>query len=126
MPADAAVRSRVDMTSMAMGWPLPLRQFARVLVGSTSTAVFAVLMTLERVACGIDLAEPQLSAAVGAKLALAWLVIRLVTSVIRNTFIVRLVSISAWLMAALSILGQLEPAIGNARIGLRSCSAACG
>ena len=23
---DAAVRSRVDMTSFAMGWPLPLRQ----------------------------------------------------------------------------------------------------
>ena len=48
---------------------------------------------------------------VAAKLALAWLVIRLVTSVIRNTFIVRLVSVSAWLVAALSILGQLDPAI---------------
>jgi hypothetical protein len=42
---------------------------------------------------------------------LAWLIIRLVTSVIRNTFIVRLVSLSAWLVAALSILGQLDPAI---------------
>ena len=59
----------------------------------------------------VDLAEPQLPAAVAAKLALAWLVIRLVTSVIRNAFIVRLVSLSAWLVAALSILGQLEPAI---------------
>ena len=49
--------------------------------------------------------------AVAAKLALAWLVIRLVTSVIRNAFIVRLVSLSAWLVAALSILGQLEPTI---------------
>ncbi len=48
--ADAAIRSRVDMTSLAMGWPLPLRQFVRVLVGSASTAVFAVLMTLARVA----------------------------------------------------------------------------
>ena len=47
---------------------------------------------------------------VAAKLALAWLVIRLVTSVIRNAFIVKLVSITAWLVAALSILGQLEPA----------------
>ena len=49
--------------------------------------------------------------AVAAKLAFAWLVIRLVTSVIRNAFIVRLVSVSAWLVAALSILGQLEPTI---------------
>ena len=48
---------------------------------------------------------------VAAKLALAWLVIRLVTSVIRNEFIVRLVSLSAWLVAALSIIGQLDPAI---------------
>ncbi len=46
-----------------------------------------------------------------AKLALAWLVIRLVTSVIRNEFLVRLVSLSAWLVAALSIIGQLEPTI---------------
>ena len=33
------------------------------------------------------------------------------TSVIRNDFIVRLVSLSAWLVAALSILGQLDPTI---------------
>ena len=30
--ADAAIRARVDMTSLAMRWPLPLRHFARVLV----------------------------------------------------------------------------------------------
>ena len=68
-----------------------------------------------------DLAKPQLSAEVAAKLALAWLVIRLVTSVIRNAFIVKLVSVSAWLVAALSILGQLDPAvdrsIGFDRVG---------
>ena len=48
---------------------------------------------------------------VAAKLAFAWLIIRLVTSVIRNSFIVRLVSLSAWLVAALSIIGQLDPTI---------------
>ena len=48
----------------------------------------------------------------------AWLVIRLVTSVIRNAFIVRLVSLSAWLVAALSILGQLDPVDRRARLGL--------
>src|SRR5471030_498340 len=44
----AAVRSRVDMTSLAMGWPAPLRLFMRVLVGSASTAAFAVLMIAAR------------------------------------------------------------------------------
>lgn len=108
----AAVRSRVDMTSLAMGWPAPLRLFMRVLVGSASTAAFAVLMIVAR---GVMLASTWPSRsyllAVCAKLAIAWLIIRLVTSIIRNGFIVRVVSLAAWLVAALSIIGQLEPAI---------------
>ena len=109
--ADAAIRARVDMTSLAMRWPLPLRHFVRVLVGSASTAVFAVLVIAERVTM-YHLTWPSRSylLMVAAKLALAWLVIRLVTSVIRNAFIVKLVSITAWFVAALSILGQLDPA----------------
>lgn len=108
----AAVRSRVDMTSLAMGWPAPFRLFMRVLVGSASTAVFAVLMTLARVMM-LASTWPSRSylLAVGAKLAFAWLIINLITSVIRNTFIVRLVSLSAWLVVALSILGQLAPVV---------------
>jgi small-conductance mechanosensitive channel len=110
--AGAAIRARIDMTSLAMGWPAPLRLFMRVLVGSASTAVFAVLMTLARVVM-LTSTWPSRSylLAVAVKLAFAWLIIRLVTSVIRNTFIVRLVSLSAWLVAALSILGQLDPTI---------------
>jgi small-conductance mechanosensitive channel len=110
--AGAAIRSTVDLTSLAMGWPAPFRLFMRVLVGSASTAVFAVLMTLTR-AVMLASTWPSRSylLAVAAKLAFAWLIISLVTSVIRNTFIVRLVSISAWLVVALSILGQLEPVI---------------
>jgi small-conductance mechanosensitive channel len=109
---DAAIRARVDMTSFAMGWPLPLRHFCRVLVSSASTAVFAVLVIAARVAM-YHSTWPSRSylLVVAAKLALAWLVIRLVTSVIRNAFIVKLVSVSAWIVAALSIIGQLDPAI---------------
>jgi small-conductance mechanosensitive channel len=108
----AAIRSRIDMTALAMGWPAPLRLFMRTLVGSAPTAVFAVLITLTRVVM-LTSTWPSRSylLSVAANLAFAWLIIRLVTSVIRNTFIVRLVSLSAWLVAALSILGQLEPAI---------------
>src|SRR4030081_3490800 len=108
----AAVRARVDMTSLAMGWPAPLRLFLRVLIGSASTAVFAAEMTLARVVM-LTSTWPSRSylLSVAANLAFAWLIIRLVTSVIRNEFIVRMVSLSAWLVAALSILGQLEPTI---------------
>jgi small-conductance mechanosensitive channel len=110
--AGASVRSRIDMTSLAMGLPTPLRLFIRVLVGSTSTAMFAVEMTLARVVM-LTSTWPSQSylLSVAANLAFAWLIIRLVTSAIRNTFIVRVVSLSAWLVAALSILGKLEPTI---------------
>jgi small-conductance mechanosensitive channel len=107
-----AIRARIDMTSFAMGWPAPLRLFMRVLAGSAPTAVFALLMTLARVIM-VHSTWPSRSylLSVAASLAFAWLIIRLVTSVIRNPFIVRLVSVAAWLVAALSILGLLEPTI---------------
>jgi small-conductance mechanosensitive channel len=110
--SSAALRSRIEMTSLAMGWPAPLRMFVRVLAGSAFTAIFALLMSVAR---GVMLASTWPSRSylisVGANLAFAWLIIRLVTSVIRNEFIVRLVSASAWLVAALSIVGKLEPAL---------------
>jgi len=110
--AGAAIRSKVDLTSLGMGWPAPLRLFMRVLVRSASVAVFALVMRLARVIMWAS-TWPSRSylLEVAAKLAFAWLVISLVTSVIRNAFIVRLVSFSAWLVAALSILGQLDPVI---------------
>jgi small-conductance mechanosensitive channel len=110
--AGAAIRSRIDMTSLAMGWPGPFRHFVRVLVANASTLAFAIVMIIVRVAMWHS-TWPSRSylLAVAAKLALAWLMIRLITSVIRNDFIVRLVSLSAWLIAALSILGQLDPTI---------------
>ncbi len=110
--ADAAIRARVDMSSVAMKWPLPLRHLAHVLVGSASTVIFAILVIASRVTM-YHSTWPSRSylLAVSAKLALAWLVIRLITSVIRNAFIVRVVSISAWMIAALSVLGQLGPTV---------------
>jgi small-conductance mechanosensitive channel len=112
LAAGAAIRARIDMTKLAISWPAPLRQAARVLVDSTSTAVFAVLMSLAR-AVMMTTTWPHRSYLLGAaaNLAFAWLIIRLVTSVIRNSFIVRLVSVAAWLVAALSILGQLDPIV---------------
>ncbi|WP_375778288.1 mechanosensitive ion channel family protein [Bradyrhizobium sp. ma5] len=107
--ADTAIHARVNMSSLASRWPLPLRHFARVMVSSASTAVFAVLMVISRIVMW-HATWPSRSylIAVSAKLALAWLVIRLVTSVIDNAFIVKLVSIAAWVVAALSIIGQLD------------------
>ncbi|KWV53929.1 mechanosensitive ion channel protein MscS [Bradyrhizobium macuxiense] len=107
--ADTAIHARVNTSSLASRWPLPLRHFARVMVASASTAVFAVLMVISRIVMW-HTTWPSRSylIAVSAKLALAWLVIRLVTSVIDNAFIVKAVSIAAWVVAALSIIGELD------------------
>src|SRR6516164_2292092 len=109
---NAIVHARIDTSSFAKDWPGPLRLFVRTLIGSTAATVFAVMMALERAAM-VAATWPSRSylLAVAAKLAFAWLIIRLVTSGIRNTFVVRLVSVIAWLAAALSILGKLEPTI---------------
>jgi small-conductance mechanosensitive channel len=110
--AQAAVLARVDLTSLATRWPLPLRHFVRVMVDSASTAVFTILVIVARVVM-YHATWPSRSylLMVAAKLGLAWLVIRLVTSVLRNAFIVKLVSVTAWFVAALSIIGQLDATV---------------
>jgi len=112
LAAGAAIRSRVDINKLGTSWPAPFRMIVRVLVLHSSTAVFAVLMRVTRIIMKMS-TWPSRSylLSVCAKLALAWLVIRLLTSVIRNPFTLRLVSVSAWLVAALSIIGQLDPVI---------------
>jgi len=106
---DVLIRARVDIDKLAMRWPPTLRHFARVLVMSASTATFAIVLVAARVAM-YHSTWPSRSymLMVSAKLALAWLIIRMTASVIRNEFIVRLVSLSAWIVAALSIIGQLD------------------
>jgi small-conductance mechanosensitive channel len=110
--AGATLRSRIDAAKLGANWPAPFRVIVRVLLAHSATVVFAILMRVARIIMK-EVTWPSRSylLAVFAKLALAWLVIRLLTSVIRNQFILRLVSISAWLVAALSIIGQLDPVI---------------
>jgi len=110
--AEATLLARVDTTSLTMRWPVPLRRLARVLIGSFATVVFAVCIVAERVVMAHS-TWPSRSylLVVAAKLAIAWLIIRLFTSVIRNAFLVKVISLSAWLVAALSIIGQLDATI---------------
>src|SRR3569623_1535471 len=104
----SALRGRFDVTSLSMGWPAPLRLFARTLMQRAGTIVFALLAEIARlvlVQSGLLYRGYVLSTAVN--LATAWLIIRLATSLIRNEFVVRVVSIAAWTVAALSIIGKL-------------------
>src|SRR3954462_8460429 len=46
--SSAAVRARISVTWLAMGWPGPLRQFLRVRLESGATVVFVMTMRLAR------------------------------------------------------------------------------
>ena len=111
LAANAALQARIEKGTLANRWPLPLRRLATVLVESFVTVVFAVLVIAARIAM-YHSTWPSRSymLVVAAKLAVAWLIIRVMTSVIRNATLVKLVSITAWVMAALSVINQLEPA----------------
>ena len=107
----AAVKSR-GAASAGASWPSSLRRPLRGLLLSSGTIVFAVLTLAMRAAIR-ELAQPHHTylLMVTAKFAMAWLIIRLAASLIRNDAVVRVVSISAWLVAALSIVGWLAPVI---------------
>jgi small-conductance mechanosensitive channel len=110
LAAASFLRARVNPAEMAVGWPAPLRLLLRLLVRHAGVAVFAALTALTRGAL-VHSTWPSRSylLAVVASLATAWLIIRLATSLIRNETVVRVVSVAAWTVAALSIIGQLGP-----------------
>jgi small-conductance mechanosensitive channel len=106
----ALVRRRVDILSLAMGWPPLLRQLLRRIAANFGTIIFLLLMLVARVAMlAVTLPPRSYLIAVAAKLATAWVVIAIGAGVIHNKLVYRVVAISAWTLAALSIVGLLEP-----------------
>ncbi len=106
----ALVRKRIDLVSLAMGWPPVLRLILRKIAENFGTIIFLLLMASARAAMqALTLPPRSYLIAVAAKLATAWVVIAICAGVIRNKFVYRVVAISAWTLAALSILGLLEP-----------------
>ena len=91
----AILRSRVDLTSSAMGMPGAVRRFVRALFGSLTVAFFALFVGIMR-ASMLLLTWPSHSyvLSVAASLATAWLVIRLMAgSCVINCWFVSLRSL---------------------------------
>ena len=103
--ASALLQRRVDLVTLTMGWPAFFRLVIRALVANAGMIVFVIIVAaLRRVM--LAYAEPGYSylLSVAASLASAWVIIHLLASLIHNRFAVRLVAITAWTIAALSIL----------------------
>jgi small-conductance mechanosensitive channel len=110
--AASLIRRRIDLTALTLGWPPFLREFARLLVANLGTIIFVLMVAIIHTAM-LSQTLPSRSYLLGvaSSLATAWVVIALVAGLIRNPFVYRLVAVSAWAIAALSILGLLAPAM---------------
>ena len=105
------LRARIDPASLAMGLPAPLRVLIRLLLRRSGTIMFAVLTSVARIVMvHVELLNRGYLLATATSLATAWLIIRLATSLIHNETVVRVVSVAAWTVAALSIIGRLDDA----------------
>lgn len=101
---------RVKLLELTAGWPGPVRDFCRLALANIGTLVFVLVIAVIHGAM-LSLTWPSRSYLLGvaSSLATAWFVIAVVAGLIRNRFVYRLVAISAWTFAALSILGLLQP-----------------
>ena len=105
----ALIRRRFDLVSATMGWPAYLRAVVRALVDNFGVLAFMVIIGVVRTAIRTWADHPRTTIlGIAGDLATAWVVIALVASLIRNPFINRLVAVTAWTIAALSILGLLD------------------
>lgn len=106
------VRRHFDFEALIARGPHFLQKFEHLLLANLGTIIFVVVLVLVR-AVMLAVTWPSASYLVGvaASLATAWVVIALVAGLIRNQFVYRLVAISAWMIAALSILDLLSPTV---------------
>jgi small-conductance mechanosensitive channel len=110
--AASLVRRRVDLTVLSARWPHVVQKLARLLLANLATIIFVLVLDVMRaVMMAITWPSASYLLGVAASLATAWVAIALVTGLIRNQFVYRVVAVSAWTIAALSILGYLDPTV---------------
>jgi small-conductance mechanosensitive channel len=108
------VRKRFDLVSATMSWPPYLRLAVRAVMSHLGSIVFIVLLWIVRTGMHASMELPRTYLLlVAINLASAWVVIDILASVIRNQFINRVVAVSVWTIAALSILRLLDPIVAG-------------
>jgi small-conductance mechanosensitive channel len=108
----AIVRRKFDLASATTGWPAYLGTAVRALMGNFG--VLLLIATLGIIRAGIEVwaTEPRVYLLdIAINLATAWVVIAILASLIRTPSINRAVAITAWTIAALSIVGLLDATV---------------
>jgi small-conductance mechanosensitive channel len=104
------VRKRVDFVALTAAWPIYLRIAARTAIKNLGIiAAIVLLMSIYAAMRAATVPSRFYLIGVAGNLATAWVVIAILASVIQNQLFNRLVSIAAWSIAALSIVGLLDP-----------------
>jgi len=108
--AGIVIRRRIDLEKTGAAWPPYLKLLARAMRECIGTIVFVVLAFSARLVM-LEMTWPSRSYLVGVaiSLATAWVIIAIVTGLIRNEFVHRVVAMFAWTVAALDIVGLREP-----------------
>lgn len=104
------VRPRMRDAQWTASWPPVLRQLFHAVIADLGLIVFIlIVVTLRGVM--LDLVPPARSylLSVAASLATAWVAVSIFAALIRNHLVNRVVAVSLWTIAALSILGILQP-----------------
>lgn len=102
------IRRHVHFASTIAGWPAILRQVVLAVTINLPIIIFALVTAVMHTTM-LEVTTPGrvYLLNVATSLATAWVVISLFAALLRNHFVNRLVAISAWTIAALSILGLL-------------------
>jgi small-conductance mechanosensitive channel len=109
-----AVRKRVDLVSATMNWPPYLRLAARAVMNHLGPILFIILMSVIRASMRASMERPRTYLLmVAIDLVSAWVVINVAAGLIRNQFVNRVVAVTAWTVAALSILRLLDPILAG-------------
>ncbi len=104
------VRKRIDLVSLTMGWPVHLRLAARALIDNLGFFLGVLLILVARAAMQAATLPGRFHLLdVALSLGTAWIVIAVLASLIHNRLVNRVVAVSAWAIAALNILGLIEP-----------------
>jgi len=104
----AFARKRIDFGSQVTKWPAVARQVAEAISANLGFIIFALVVALLHAAM-LELTTPARSYLlnIATNLATAWIAIALLAALLRNHFVNRIIAISVWTIAALSILGLL-------------------
>lgn len=102
------VRKHFQVKSLMAGWPVIVRQLVFATYNTLPFIVFALVAAfIETTLASSALPARTSLLHIAVSLTTAWIVISLLAALLRNHFVNRIVAISAWTIAALSILGLL-------------------